>query len=162
MSYHHAVVWVDHTEAHVLFLADADVEKAVVAAGEHPHMHHKRGAIGPGKAAEDQRYYHGIVEALRDAREILITGPGQAKLELFKHMQHHDPVVAARVLGLESSDHPTDGQLAAHARHYFSAKDKMLGDQPERSPSPAPSGDHAHKASTTHAAAGKRAPGPHR
>jgi len=30
------------------------------------------------------------------------------------------------VVGVESIDHPTDGQLVAYARKYFVAKDKML------------------------------------
>lgn len=159
MSHRHAVVWVDHSEAHILFIDPADLEKEVVAAGQHPHVHHKRGAMGPGKSAEDQHYYHGVAEALGDVQEILITGPGQAKLELFKHMQHHDPVVAGRVVGIESADHPTDGQLAAHARHYFRAKDRMLGDVAERAPEPAPAGKHAGKVTATHGEGTKRRPG---
>ena len=30
-------------------------------------------------------------------------------------------------MGVESVDHPTDGQLVAYARKYFVAKDRMLG-----------------------------------
>ena len=32
----------------------------------------------------------------------------------------------AKVIGLETVDHPSDGQLVAYARKYFKAKDQML------------------------------------
>ncbi|MDE2047468.1 MAG: translational machinery protein [Betaproteobacteria bacterium] len=127
MGQQHAVVWVDHARARVLHLDIANIEKSVIEPAQHPHLHHKCNTVGSGKAPEDQHYYHGIAQALADAREILITGPGSAKLELFKHLQHHDAAIAARVVGIETSDHPTDGQIVDHARHYFEAKDRMLG-----------------------------------
>jgi stalled ribosome rescue protein Dom34 len=132
MSHYHAVVWVDHREAHVMHISPDDVEKSVVKP-EHPHkhLHHKRGlteggSVGSGHAPEDQHFYHAVIEALAGAQEILIVGPGQAKLALLKHAQAHDPAVGKLVVGIETVDHPTDGQLVAYARKYFVAKDQML------------------------------------
>jgi len=128
MSHFHAVVWLDHSEAHVMHIAPDDVEKSVVhPAKPHQHLHSKSGAPGSGKAAEDKHYYHAVVEALKGAQEILVVGPAQAKLQLIKHMHAHDQAVADKVVGVESIDHPTDGQLVAYARKYFAVKDKMLG-----------------------------------
>jgi hypothetical protein len=31
-----------------------------------------------------------------------------------------------KIVGVETVDHPSDGQLVAHARHYFKADDRML------------------------------------
>ena len=73
---------------------------------------------------DDPGYYHEVVEALADAQEILVVGPAQAKLQLIKHMQAHDPATAARVVGVETVDHPSDGQVVAYARKYFDAKEK--------------------------------------
>ena len=124
----HAAVWIDHNEAHVFFVDPEHVRESIVHSPHpHQHLHHKANTIGSGKAQEDEHFYHSVAESLRDAHEILITGPGQAKLALFKHLQRHDPAVAEHVLGIESADHPTDGQLIAHARHYFKAKDRLLG-----------------------------------
>lgn len=75
---------------------------------------------------EDQHYYHEVVEALAGTREILIVGPGHAKLELIKHIHAHDHGVVDKVVGVETVDHPGDGQLVAYARKYFVAKDRML------------------------------------
>jgi stalled ribosome rescue protein Dom34 len=90
-------------------------------------LHSRSGTLGSGKLPEDKQYYHAVVEALKGAEEILVVGPAQAKLQLIKHMHAHDQAVADKVVGVESIDHPTDGQLVAYARKYFAAKDRMLG-----------------------------------
>ena len=128
MSHVHAVVWLDHSEARVMHFAPEEVEKFVAhPAGGHPHLHHKRGSIGSGHAGPDAHFFEAVVKLLGDAREILLVGPGSAKLELVKYLHKHHASMVDRVLGVESADHPTDGQVVAHARAYFLAKDRMLG-----------------------------------
>ena len=89
-------------------------------------MHSKNGTLGSGRQAEDPHYYHAIVEALKGATEILVVGPAQAKLQLIKHIHTHDKALSDKVVGVETVDHPTDGQVVAYARKYFAAKDQML------------------------------------
>jgi stalled ribosome rescue protein Dom34 len=126
MSHYHAVVWIDHQQAHVMHISPDDVEKSIVhPANPHRHLHHHAGTLGAGHAPEDQAYYHQIAEALAGAQEILVVGPAQAKLQLIKHLHAHDPAVAARVIGVETVDHPSDGQVVAYARTYFVAKDPL-------------------------------------
>lgn len=127
-THYHAVVWLDHHEARVFHLNAEQAEEVKV----HPdnparHLHHKAGAIGArqGHAAEDKAYYQGVADALADAMEILVVGPGQAKLVLLRHLHRHAPAVEAHVVGVETVDHPTDPQLVAHARAYFRAVDRM-------------------------------------
>jgi len=128
MPHFHAVVWLDHTEAHVMHFSRDDVEKFTARASDkHPHLHHKRGSIGAGHRGEDKPYFDAVVKLLHDAQEILVVGPGSAKLELVKHVHKHHPSMVAKVMGVESADHPTDAQVVAHARSYFAAKDQMLG-----------------------------------
>ena len=130
MSHYHAVVWLDHSEAHVMHVSPDDVEKSIVRpARPHQHLHRHADPLfsaGGGRAPEDQAYYHKVVEALAGAQEILVVGPAQAKLALIKHIHAHDPAITAKVVGVETVDHPTDGQLVAYARKYFRAKDQML------------------------------------
>jgi stalled ribosome rescue protein Dom34 len=110
-----------------MHISPEDVEKSVVhPTNPHKKLHSKSGTVGAGKAAEDHAYYHAIVEALQGAQEVLVFGPAQAKLQLIKHMHAHDHAMAEKVVGVESIDHPTDGQLVAYARKYFVAKDRML------------------------------------
>jgi stalled ribosome rescue protein Dom34 len=126
MSHYHAVVLLDHKEAHVMHITPEDVEKSVVHPTKpHKKLHSKSGTVGAGKAAEDHAYYHAIVEALQGAQEVLVLGPAQAKLQLIKHIHSHDHAMTDKIVGVETTDHPTDGQLVAYARKYFVAKDKM-------------------------------------
>jgi hypothetical protein len=128
MSHFHAVVWLDHSEAHVMHISLDDVEKSVIhPAHPHQHLHARSGSIGDGRKGEDQAYYHAVAQALAGAQEILIVGPAQAKLQLVKHIHAHDHGLVDRIIGVETVDHPSDGQLVAHARKYFRAKDQMLG-----------------------------------
>jgi hypothetical protein len=127
----HAVVWIDHHEARVFHFNADDVERDVV----HPerptrHIHHKAHAIGSGHSAEDQAFFHAVVEAIGGAGAVLIGGPANAKHELFKHIQRHAPQLVARIAAVEPLDHPTDGELVAHARKFFRAADRMA---PQRS-----------------------------
>ena len=127
MSHYHAIVWIDHVEAHVMHISPDDVEKSLVHPNQGTHKLHSRvGTLGSGRAPEEQDYYHRVVESLKGASEILIVGPAQAKLQLVKHIHSHDPELMAKIIGVETVDHPTDGQLVAYARKYFLAKDKML------------------------------------
>ena len=127
MSHTHAIVWIDHAEAHVMHISPDDVENSVVKpANPHRHLHNKRGAVGFGHAPEDQHYYHEVVDALRGTKEILVVGPSNAKLNLIKHIHAHDHELIANVIGVETVDHPSDAQLVAYARKYFEAADLML------------------------------------
>ena len=81
--------------------------------------------MGSGNAAEDHAFLHAVAQSFADAGEVLIAGPGSAKTELVKHIEQHDPTLKKKVVGVETIDHPSDGQLVAHARKYFSAADRM-------------------------------------
>jgi stalled ribosome rescue protein Dom34 len=127
MSHHHAIVWIDHLEAHVMHISNDDVEASVVKPhSPHHKVHSKSGTLSNGRAPEDQDFYHRVTEALAGAAEILIVGPAQAKLQLVKHIHTHDLALVSKVVGVETVDHPTDSQLVAYGRKYFHAKDMVL------------------------------------
>jgi stalled ribosome rescue protein Dom34 len=86
--------------------------------------------MGSGHAAADHDYLQAVAEAVADARAVLITGPANAKTELLKHIRERDAKVADTIVGVETVDHPSDGQLIVHAKKYFKAADRML---PQRS-----------------------------
>jgi stalled ribosome rescue protein Dom34 len=122
----HAVVWIDHHEARVFHFNADQVERDVL----HPdsptrHIHHKANSIGSGHSAEDQDFFHAVVTEIGAAGAVLIGGPANAKHELFKHIQRHAPQLLPRIAAVETLDHPSDGELVAHARKYFRAEDRM-------------------------------------
>ena len=127
MSTHfHAVIWIDHHEARVFHFSRTELDSMVL----HPHkptrhIHHKANSIGSGHASEDQDFLHRVVEAIKGAGAVLITGPANAKTELLKHIQQHDQAMLSVIAGVETVDHPSDGALVAHARKYFKASDRM-------------------------------------
>ncbi|MFI4903741.1 MAG: translational machinery protein [Burkholderiales bacterium] len=126
MSHYHCVVWIDHREAHVIEFSAEDAERGVVRTkSRHEHLHHKEGAIGSGKRPENRKYYEAVAAAIRDAGEVLIVGPANAKLEFYKYLQAHAPAIAERVVSIETVDHPTDGELLKYARRHFVADDRM-------------------------------------
>lgn len=127
MSHHyHAVVWIDHRQARVLHFNENEVEREQIQPA-HPsrHIHHKANSVGSGHSAEDQTFFHDVVQAIGAAGAVLIVGPANAKHELMKHIQRFAPKLSSHVAAVETSDHPTDGELVAHARDFFHAADRM-------------------------------------
>lgn len=121
----HAVVWIDHNEAKVFHIDAEALASATIHPGRHIRRHAER-----KHPADDQNYYHQVVEALGGAREILVLGPANAKLDFVKHVRKCDPALEPKIVGVETVDHPTDKQLVAFARQYFQAVDRMLGTAP--------------------------------
>jgi hypothetical protein len=131
MAHYHAAVWIDHTEARVFSLnRDSANEWWVKPHDSHVHVHHKAGKGDSGHAKPDQTYLHSVGEAIKDAGEILITGPGTARIELMHHLEKHDPQIAKKVVGVEPLDHPSDGELLAFARKFFKSADNLRPDSP--------------------------------
>ncbi|MEI9804682.1 MAG: translational machinery protein [Pseudolabrys sp.] len=128
MSQHHfhAVVWIDHREARVFHFSPTDVDKLVLHP-DHPtkHIHHKANEIGSGHAAADHEFLHAVAQSIADAGAVLITGPANAKNQLVKHIDEHDPKLMKIIAGVETVDHPSDGELVSYARHYLKAADRM-------------------------------------
>ena len=127
MSLNHVVIWIDHKEAHIMFLSEAASEAEIIRSkSTHTHLHHKANEIGSGRVALDSKYLHSVIQAVKESKEILILGPGSAKLELIKHAHKHDVQIAEKIVGVETVDHPSDKEILAHARKFFYKADQML------------------------------------
>lgn len=127
MLHDHVVVWIDHHEAHVQsFTRDESDSAFIQAHGKHRQVHHRKGSIAGAKAPEDTEFFSRVGQSLDGVHEVLVVGPAQAKHEFVKYLQHHMPQLAKQVIGVETVDHPTDGQLLDHARRFFRAADRML------------------------------------
>lgn len=126
MAYSHAVVWLDHTDAHVIHL-DESTHAAQHVRSPHgkEHLHHKHGVVGSGHATAHGDFYDLVMRALGESGEILVCGPASAKQEFVKHAGTRNAAFAKRILGTETLDHPSEGQIVAFARKYFLAADRM-------------------------------------
>jgi stalled ribosome rescue protein Dom34 len=121
----HAVVWIDHAKARIFHFNVDEADKTVIRP-DHEVRDIHRGAKRTGhRAPEDRKYFEDVTQAIADAGAILIVGPGEEKHELAKFIAERHPAIEARIEGVESSDHPTDGELLDTARRYVRAADRM-------------------------------------
>lgn len=121
----HVAVWIDHNEAKIYHIDAKSFDASnVLAPGRHVRRHPTVTAEH-NHPADAKHFYDDVVNALADAEAILVVGPGVAKLELIKHVHKHHAALEPKIIGVETVDHPTDGQLVAHARRYFHAADRM-------------------------------------
>lgn len=129
MTTRHAAVWLDHSEAKIFHVDDERFDPKIVQ----PRHHLRRHSIITAEhshPADLEHYFHAIAQALSDVAEILVVGPGSAKLEFIKHVHKHEHPLEAKIVGVETVDHPTDGQLVAFAHHTFHGKDRLGGTVP--------------------------------
>jgi len=120
MSTFHAVVWLDHTEAHVVMFDREHMEAQRVKSRSH-HKHQ-------GKADDHAAYFADLASALDGTHEVLVAGPGLARNQFREWCNTHRASIAARIVDSVAADHPTDGQLVALARQYFKKFDQMAAD----------------------------------
>ena len=122
----HAVIWIDHKEARIFHLhPDATDETAILAPQHHLHRHPLGPADVRGSAEAARRFFKEVARALEGADALLIVGPASAKLEFFRYLHEHDRHLEAKVVGVESADHPTDGEIIARARSCFARSNRM-------------------------------------
>ena len=116
----HAAVFIDHHEAKV-YHVDLDSFDERTIASPHVHVHrHPKGAAEKHDHPDDlTHFFVDVAKALNDAEQILIVGPSTAKLQFVNYVKENDRALAAKIVGVETLDHPSDGQLVAYAKKYF-------------------------------------------
>jgi hypothetical protein len=128
-----AGVWVDHQAAVIVELAEtgaqlrriqSNVEKPPRRSPAPPGVSIAVGETPTDTSREREyqahlaRYYDEIISHLRAADEVLIFGPGEAKIELkkrFAKVQKNGLPMPA----LETTDKMTVPQMVAHVRQHF-------------------------------------------
>jgi stalled ribosome rescue protein Dom34 len=63
------------------------------------------------------KYYDEVIATIRDAESIQIFGPGEAKGELEKRIEHEG--LKAHILPIKTMDKMTDRQISAKVRNTF-------------------------------------------
>jgi hypothetical protein len=141
-----AGVWIDHKQAIVVLIDDADQKIMKFTSGEQPHARPASGSRSKNKytpndfIAEDRReqklvndrkkVYQEVLACIRGADSLLIFGPGEAKGEFSKH------ITAKKVRGLKvelgTTDKMTDRQLAAKVSEHFATKPANKSGTPKK------------------------------
>ena len=126
-------LWIDHRNAVIVFLAGEEEEIQLVRSNVEKQIRRAAGSRSGGPfesqavQSDDRQqrgftkhlstYYNDVISCIRDAESILIFGPGEAKGELKKHLEREG--LGGRIVGVETVDEMTDGQIAAKARQHF-------------------------------------------
>jgi hypothetical protein len=138
----YAGIWLDHREAFVVSFTinrafvdgnqemieriESDIERRVRLSGG---SRSRKTPYGPQEISVDSKqedrikhqlrqYYKEILRRISDADQILIFGPGEAKIELKKEIEKSKQI-AARIKKIESADKMTKRQIAAKVRTFF-------------------------------------------
>jgi hypothetical protein len=128
MTYRHGIVWLDHYRALVITFSEKDHREIEIASKvEDTQLHRKSGKPGPGKQPDDLEFFGHVAVELESVPEILVTGPGTARIAFEKYLHEHYPTVFANVRAVEALDHPSPGELLAYARKRFKRIDQLLG-----------------------------------
>lgn len=117
----HVLVWIDQKSAR-LFRIDRN---SILTASEGPNQIVHQHSQGHADHAHDKAFFSDIAEGLTGASGILIAGPGAERSALTTWLTERHPDIAGNIWAVEAIDHPTDAQLIAHGRAYFSAEEKM-------------------------------------
>ena len=123
----YVATWIDHKEARIFHIHPERIDEVTVTAPlQNIHHKHPRGAEGIKEHPDDaKRFFHEVARALEGTEEVLIVGPSTAKLEFFRYVHKHDHALEPRIVGIETVDHPTDGQIVAYAKKYFKLADRI-------------------------------------
>jgi stalled ribosome rescue protein Dom34 len=126
MSGHfHAVVWIDHKQARIFHFNVEEADRTVIRPDHAVRdIHHGQKRTGL-RVAEDHEFFEAVAKAISDAGAILILGPANEKDAFAKFLAEKHPAVRTHVEGVESADHPTDGELLDYARRFVKAADRM-------------------------------------
>jgi len=126
-------IWIDHRNA--VIVSERPEGEAIDTVWSNVEKHPERTGDsvlkGPYEAlqvpADDKRqraltqhlnaYYDAVIAKTVQASVVFIFGPGEAKEELKRRLEHKH--LGSRVAGLESADKLTDRQITAKVREFF-------------------------------------------
>lgn len=115
----YVVVWIDREHAKIFNLSQEKMQRTQLDSTHVDHHTHRRDAVEVAK--QERHFFASVAGHLEDATKILILGPGMAKHHFQTYLTEQDPGVAKKIAGCETVDHPTDAQVAAAARRFFSS-----------------------------------------
>ena len=126
-------LWIDHREAIIVIFTDGEEEIKHITSDSGKHIRysgssHSKTPEGLKEVtSEDRRdrkfantinsFYDEIIAVVRDAETIQIFGPGEAKGELEKRLEHEG--LKVHILPVETVDKMTEHQISAKVRERF-------------------------------------------
>ena len=113
MPFSRAVVLIDRRSAQVLkfdaILAQTEKVKT--------HTHHTRQHSQNMRSEED--FFGEVCDELDGIAQVVVTGSDTAQYGFRHYMDQYCPAVKQQIVGWETANHPSEGQLLAFARKHF-------------------------------------------
>src|SRR5689334_2026159 len=123
-------LWIDHRKAVIVTITETGEEIKKIASNMEKHIRFTDGNGSEEGSSEDVRdrqfgnhlnaYYDQVVAEIRDAESIQIFGPGEAKGELEKRLEHEG--IKHHIVKIETVDKMTDRQISAKVREHLSSE----------------------------------------
>lgn len=126
-------LWIDHHKTVMVTMVNgkeetreirSNIEKHLSLSGVVPADKANLSVMSTAEDMEDRRfvnhlngYYDAVISLLRNADTIWIFGPGEAKIELRKRLEHQG--LGDRMANVETVDKMTNRQIAAKVRQHF-------------------------------------------
>ena len=120
-------LWIDHRKAVIVMITEAGEEIKEISSNMEKHVRFTGGTASEDGSTEDVKdrqygnhlnnFYDSVISVIRDAGSILIFGPGEAKGELVKQLEHDG--LKSHLLSIETVDKMTDRQITAKVRKHF-------------------------------------------
>jgi len=122
-----AGLWIDHRKAVVVIITEDREEINEITSNMEKHVRFTGGNGSEDGSTEDVRdrqfgnhlsnFYEKVLAEIRDVDTIQIFGPGEAKGELKKRLEHEG--FKGNILAVETMDKMTDRQISAKVRERF-------------------------------------------
>ena len=121
MSMAQAVLLIDHQNARLFRLG----AEPTLGAKLHAHSHNTR--QHGSTVRTEHEFFAEVCDALAGFKEVLVAAAHLAQVDFKHYVEKHRPHLAPLIVGWETVDHPSDGQLVALARKFFARHDQMAG-----------------------------------
>ena len=120
-----AGLWIDHRSAVIVVIGEKGEETKRITFNAEKQVRSSGGAQEDSEQdIRDRRfsnhlnkYFDEVIAYVRNAKSILVFGPGEAKMEIKKRLENEK--INTRLVDIETVDKMTDKQIAAKVREYF-------------------------------------------
>ena len=117
----HAVLWLDHHHADLIQFNREEVTSTKVKDHAHDTRQHHSGV------RTQHEFYGKVCDALAGISYVLVAASGNAQSDFRGYVEKHRTAILPQLVGWETVDHPTEGELVALARTFFPGHDRMIG-----------------------------------
>ncbi|MBK6315021.1 MAG: hypothetical protein IPF53_12080 [Blastocatellia bacterium] len=129
-----AAVWIDHSQAVIVFTDAGKISTETIESSLEPHTRYQDSTgyprpDGPHAGAGEKkyerrfrqhvsRYMDDVIDHLGAFRNLLILGPGEAKLELRDRLSRKSKSLR-RIVDLEPCDQLSEGKIVAMVKEHY-------------------------------------------